>query len=132
MKYFVVFIFLAGCNSMFCQINDTLHIHIFGEFKNREKYQLKFEREVVCSFGGNDRIVEVDIPIDTNLLNAFDFLPMDIYKLNRFRNVYVLQFLNFLYYPRYDHILIIIYPIFPKNLWFIVFQISNIFMFLTI
>ena len=115
MKLIVFFILAAGFNSLFCQVNDTLHIHIFGEFKKHEKFQLKFERQLVCNFGGNDKIIEAEIPVDTNALKAFDFLPMDVYKLNRFRNEYVLQFMDFLYYPGYNHILIYYLPFISKE-----------------
>ena len=115
MKYVLIILSYIFCSSLFCQTNDTLHVHIFGEFKNKDVYQLKYNRQVVCSFGGNKKMISVDIPIDTNRLEPFGFMPMDIYKLNRFRNLYVLCYMNFLYYPGYNHIMIYYLPYFSDE-----------------
>ncbi len=113
-KFLLLFILITLPKFLFSQEFDTLHIYIVGEFKKSDKYQLRYKRELVCNFGGANKIIDTNIVFNTSELRPYDFMKFDIYKKQRFGSNYWF-YRPLVYYPEYNYVEIYYLPYNSKD-----------------
>ena len=112
--YLLLLIIIVFPKFLFSQEFDTLHIYIVGEFKKSDKYQLRYKRELVCNFGGKNKIIDTNIVFNISELRPYDFMEIDIYKKQRFGSNYWF-YRALVYYPEFNYVEIYYLPYNAKD-----------------
>lgn len=85
---------------------DTLYVHVQGEFNKSEKFRVRYKDKLIGSFDANNSEIKTSFVIDTNGLNPYSGLNLQILKYSRLKRDWVPLKYYFIYYPDFNHILL--------------------------
>lgn len=83
---------------------DTLFIHIRGEYKKGEVYNITYKDKSLGVFGHDANYIHCMIIIDSNDVSPFSFLNISLLKANRITSVFMPLKVLFIYDPNNKHI----------------------------
>jgi hypothetical protein len=108
LKLTVWIFFIFSFNNLYSK-KDTLYIYARGYFDKNQKFIIKYNNTQVGYFGFDKSQIKFKILIDSGSIQEFNGINLQILESKKNKDWVHLKY-KFIYYPKYNHILIYYMP----------------------